>query len=63
VKLRHRVAELETADAERKRVEEALQENKRQMESLERFITSILDSIPTSLVTIDRSQRVVSARR
>ena len=48
---------------ERKRVEKALQESERQLESRERFITRILDSIPTSLVVIDRSQRVVSANR
>lgn len=48
---------------ERVRAEEALRESKRQLENQERFITSILDSIPTSLVVIDRSQRVVSANR
>jgi PAS domain S-box-containing protein len=63
VELRQRVAELEAGDAERVRVEEKLRESERQLESRERFITSILDSIPTSLVVIDRSQRVVSANR
>jgi PAS domain S-box-containing protein len=48
---------------ERKRAEEALRESKRQLENRERFVTSILDSIPTSLVVIDRGLRVVSVNR
>jgi len=36
---------------------------KGQEESLERFITRILESIPSSLVVIDRSLRIVSANR
>ena len=61
--MRQRVAELEVVDTERKRVEQELQESERQLESREVFITRILDSIPTSLVVIDRSLRVVSANR
>jgi len=61
--MRHRVAELEAVDAECQRMEEALQESKRQLESRERFIASILDSIPTSLLVIDRSLRVASVNR
>ncbi len=48
---------------ERKRVEEALQKINVRLESRERFITSILESIPSSLVVIDRSLRIVSANR
>jgi PAS domain S-box-containing protein len=48
---------------ERKRAEEALQESKRKLESRERFISGIVESIPSSLLVIDRSQRVVSANR
>ena len=47
--LHQRVAELETANAQRVRLEEELQESSHQLESRQRFITSILDSIPTSL--------------
>lgn len=36
---------------------------KGQVESLERFITCILESIPSSLVVIDRSLRIMSANR
>jgi PAS domain S-box-containing protein len=61
--LRHRVAELEAADAERVRAEEVLRERIRQLESRECFISSILDSIPTSLVVIDRALRIVSVNR
>ncbi|MBU0702384.1 MAG: MEDS domain-containing protein, partial [Chloroflexi bacterium] len=49
--------------AERKRAEEALKESKRQLESSERFISRIVESIPSSLLVIDRSLRVVSANR
>jgi len=63
MELRRRVAELEAVDAECQRMEEALQESKRQLESRERFIASILDSIPTSLLVIDRSLRVASVNR
>jgi PAS domain S-box-containing protein len=63
LELRHRVAELEAADAERVRAEEVLRERIRQLESRECFISSILDSIPTSLVVIDRDLRIVSANR
>jgi len=48
---------------ERKRAEQALRESSRQLESRQRFITSILDSIPTSLSVIDRALRVVSVNR
>jgi PAS domain S-box-containing protein len=48
---------------ERKRAEEALQESKRQLESRERFISGIVESIPSSLLVIDRTLRVVSANR
>jgi PAS domain S-box-containing protein len=48
---------------ERKRAEEALLESNRRLESRERFITNILGSIPTSLVVIDRSLRIVSVNR
>ncbi len=48
---------------ERKRAEEALQESRRRLENRERFITNILESVPTSLVVIDRSLRVVSVNR
>jgi PAS domain S-box-containing protein len=61
--LHQRVAGLETANIERVRVEEALQESRRQLESQERFITSILDSIPISVVVIDRGLHIVSANR
>jgi len=61
--LRQRVAELETANAQRVRLEEELQESSHQLESRQRFITSILDSIPTSLSVIDRALRVVSVNR
>jgi len=61
--LRPHLAELEAADARRKRAEEALRESKLQLESRERLISRILDSIPTSLVVIDRSLRIVSVNR
>ena len=48
---------------ERKKAEEALRESTRQLESRERFIASIVDSIPTSLVVIDRALRIVSVNR
>jgi PAS domain S-box-containing protein len=63
MELRQRVAGLEAVDTDRKRVEEVLRETKQQLENRERFITSILDSIPTSLVVIDRSLRAVSVNR
>jgi len=48
---------------ERVRAEKALQESKRQLESRERFISRIVESIPTSLVVIDRALRIVSVNR
>ena len=48
---------------ERKQAEEALRESSRQLESQERFIARIVDSIPSSLVVIDRTLRIVSANR
>jgi PAS domain S-box-containing protein len=48
---------------ERKRVEEALQKINLRLESRERFITRILESIPSSLVVIDHNLRIVSANR
>jgi PAS domain S-box-containing protein len=47
----------------RKQAEEALQESKRQLESRERFISSIVESIPSSLLVIDQRLRVVSVNR
>jgi len=61
--LQARIAELERAQAEHKRAEEVLQESKHQLQNRERFITCILDSIPTSLVVIDRTLRIVSVNR
>ncbi|MBI1876863.1 MAG: PAS domain-containing protein [Chloroflexi bacterium] len=46
-----------------KQVEEALQESNRQLEIQDRFISRILESIPLSLVVIDRSLHLVSANR
>jgi PAS domain S-box-containing protein len=48
---------------ERKQAEEALRESNRQLEKRERFITRLLESIPSSLVVIDRRLRIVSANR
>jgi PAS domain S-box-containing protein len=48
---------------ERKQAEEALRESKRQLESRERFISRIVESIPSSLLVIDRALRVISANR
>lgn len=41
--------------------QEALEENRQQLENRQRFITSIVESIPSSLVVIDRMLRIVSA--
>lgn len=45
----------------RKQLELALQESSLQLESQKHFITRIIESIPSSLVVIDHSMRVVSA--
>jgi PAS domain S-box-containing protein len=49
--------------SERKQAEQALRESTRQLEDRELFITRILESIPSSLVVIDRSLRIVAANR
>ncbi len=46
---------------QRKQLELALQESSLQLESQKHFITRIIESIPSSLVVIDHSLRVVSA--
>jgi PAS domain S-box-containing protein len=56
-------AKLQAEIAERQRAEAAFQDSDRQLESRERFITSIVESIPSSLVVIDHGLRVVSANR
>jgi PAS domain S-box-containing protein len=48
---------------ERVRTEEALWESNRQLESRERFISGIVESIPSSLLVIDQRLRVVSVNR
>ncbi len=48
---------------DRRRAEQALQESAGQLESQKQFITSIVDSIPSSLVVIDRNMRIVSVNR
>jgi PAS domain S-box-containing protein len=45
---------------ERKRLEAALQENTLQLEHEKHFITRILESIPSSLVVVDRGMHVIS---
>ena len=57
--LRHWLENLAT----QKTAEKALRESARQLESQEQFITRVMESIPSSLVVIDRSLRVVSANR
>ncbi|MBU0512475.1 MAG: PAS domain S-box protein, partial [Chloroflexi bacterium] len=42
---------------------EALRKSKSELENRKRFITLILESIPSSLVVLDRSLRIVSANR
>jgi PAS domain S-box-containing protein len=49
--------------AERRQAEAALRESTRQLEDRERFITRILESMPTSLVVIDRRLRIIAANR
>ena len=70
IRVQERTAELAKANqaskaeiAERKQAEEALRERTRQLESRECLITYILDNIPSSLVALDRTQRVVSVNR
>ena len=46
-----------------RRAEQALQESAGQVESQKRFITGIVDSIPSSLVVIDCNLRIVSVNR
>jgi PAS domain S-box-containing protein len=48
---------------ERKQAEEALWKSNRQLESRERFIAGIVESIPSSLLVIDQRLRVVSVNR
>jgi PAS domain S-box-containing protein len=48
---------------ERVRAEEALEESNRQLESRERFISGIVESIPSSLLVIDQRLQVVSVNR
>jgi PAS domain S-box-containing protein len=48
---------------QRKMVHQALEESKRQLESREQFISRIIESIPSSLVVIDRGLRIVSVNR
>jgi len=58
--MQQRIAALETR---RQQAEEALQESSLQLASQKRFITRILESIPSSLVVIDRSLRILSVNR
>lgn len=46
-----------------RQVIETLQESNRQLESRERFITHILQSVPSSLVVVDRALHIVSVNR
>lgn len=54
--LRAKVCELGQANAELRRTEEALQESKR-------FLQSVIDGIPESLMVIDRNRRIVLTNR
>jgi PAS domain S-box-containing protein len=45
----------------RRQAQEALEESRRTLESREQFISRILESVPSSLVVIDRAMRVVAA--
>jgi two-component system cell cycle sensor histidine kinase/response regulator CckA len=54
--LRAEVSDLAQANAELRRTKEALQESKR-------FLQSVIDGIPESLMVIDRNRRVVLANR
>ena len=56
-------AELERETVERRRVEQALQESAGQLKSETELTTCIVESIPSSMVVIDRSLRIVSANR
>jgi len=48
---------------ERVQAENRFQESKRQLESQERFISRIMESIPSSLVVVDPALRIVSVNR
>jgi len=48
---------------DRRRAEQALQKSTGQLESQKRLITSIVESIPSSLVVIDHGLRIVSVNR
>jgi PAS domain S-box-containing protein len=56
-------AELKRETVERTRVEQALQESAGQLKSQGELTTRIVESIPSSMVVIDRSLRIVSVNR
>ena len=63
VELRQRIAELETADTERKRAEEALKDLLKQIEQAKQEWESTADSLPELICLVDDRGRIMRANR